>query len=212
MLIVHIQFQLIYFCGNKNLVDAANIAALAALLTFRRPECSLGGEDGQEVIVHPPEISEPLPLMVHQLPIAITFGFFSNESILVLDPTHNEEAVMGGRMTTTVNANGDICAIQKAGGEGVPQRVIMQCLQLATAKASGITKQIKAVDLVVKTERKNGMKHDSIIASIVCSTLEFHYKSMEVEVYNTERALQKIKRHAPTGVNVKEKQHQSIGK
>ena len=56
MLIVHIQFQLIYFCGNRNLVDAANIAALAALLTFRRPECSLGGKDGQKVIVHPPEV------------------------------------------------------------------------------------------------------------------------------------------------------------
>lgn len=50
---------------------------------------------------------------------------------------------MGGRMTTTVNANGDICAIQKGGGEGVPQRVIMQCLQLATSKAASITKQIK---------------------------------------------------------------------
>lgn len=44
------------FHVNRNLVDAANIAALAALLTFRRPECTLGGEDGQEVIVHPPEV------------------------------------------------------------------------------------------------------------------------------------------------------------
>ncbi|XP_016669176.1 exosome complex component RRP45B isoform X3 [Gossypium hirsutum] len=139
--------------GLRNLVDAANIAALAALLTFRRPECSLGGEDGQEVIVHPPEIREPLPLTVHHLPIAISFGFFSNESILVIDPTHNEEAVMGGRMTTTVNANGDICAIQKSGGEGVPQRVIMQCLQLATSKAASITKQIKDAVEVVNTER-----------------------------------------------------------
>lgn len=50
---------------------------------------------------------------------------------------------MGGRMTTTVNANGDICAIQKGGGEGIPQKVIMQCLQLAATKAAGITKQIK---------------------------------------------------------------------
>ncbi|KAE8735524.1 Protein ECERIFERUM 7 [Hibiscus syriacus] len=129
--------------NGGNLVDAANIAALAALLTFRRPECSLGGEDGQEVIVHPPEIREPLPLTVHHLPIAITFGFFGNEGILLIDPTHNEEAVMGGRMTMTVNANGDICAIQKGGGEGVPQRVIMKCLQLATSKAASITKQIK---------------------------------------------------------------------
>ncbi|XP_039059298.1 exosome complex component RRP45B-like isoform X2 [Hibiscus syriacus] len=69
--------------NGGNLVDAANIAALAALLTFRRPECSLGGEDGQEVIVHPPEIREPLPLTVHHLPIAITFGFFGNEGILM---------------------------------------------------------------------------------------------------------------------------------
>lgn len=43
------------FLLDRNLVDAANIAALAALSTFRRPECSLG-EDGQEVIVHPPEV------------------------------------------------------------------------------------------------------------------------------------------------------------
>lgn len=50
---------------------------------------------------------------------------------------------MAGRMIATVNANGDICAIQKA-GEGVSQRVIMQCLQLAITKAADITKHIKA--------------------------------------------------------------------
>ncbi|KAK9042585.1 hypothetical protein V6N11_017652 [Hibiscus sabdariffa] len=103
--------------NGGNLVDAANIAALAALMTFRRPECSLGGEDGQEVIIHPPEIRDPVPLIVHHLPIAITFGFF-DERVMVIDPTHNEEAVMAGRMIATINANGDICAIQKAGGEG----------------------------------------------------------------------------------------------
>lgn len=25
-------------------------------MTFRRPECTLGGDDGQEVIIHPPEV------------------------------------------------------------------------------------------------------------------------------------------------------------
>ncbi|XP_071902060.1 exosome complex component RRP45A-like isoform X2 [Coffea arabica] len=106
--------------NGGNLVDAANIAALAALLTFRRPECSLGGEDGQEVIVHPPE---------------------------VIDPTHFEEGVMGGRLTATLNANGDVCAIQKAGGDGVMQSVIMQCLRVASVKAADITAKIrKAVD------------------------------------------------------------------
>lgn len=40
----------------RNLIDAANIAALSALLTFRRPECTVSGDDGQEVTIHPPEV------------------------------------------------------------------------------------------------------------------------------------------------------------
>ncbi|KAK4268846.1 hypothetical protein QN277_022078 [Acacia crassicarpa] len=139
--------------NGGNLVDAANIAALAALLTFRRPECTLGGEDGQQVDVHPPEVREPLPLTIHHLPIAVTFGFFSNENIMVIDPTHHEESVMTGRMTATLNANGDVCAVQKAGGEGIFQRVIMHCLQLAHVKAGDITSKIKNAVDSYNTER-----------------------------------------------------------
>lgn len=129
--------------NGGNLVDAANIAALAALSTFRRPECTLGGEDGEEVIVHPLEVREPLPLIIHHLPVAITFAFVGKDNIVVVDPTHYEEAVMGGRMTATLNANGDVCAIQKAGGEGVLPSVIMQCLRIASVKATDITSKIK---------------------------------------------------------------------
>ena len=95
----------------RNLVDAANVAALAALLTFRRPECTVGGEDGQEVTVHPPEVflsedlvslsflsplslslcvtnikqvREPLSLIIHHLPVAVTFGIFCEQKALVL--------------------------------------------------------------------------------------------------------------------------------
>ncbi|KAJ1391269.1 Ribosomal protein S5 domain 2-type fold [Sesbania bispinosa] len=168
-----------------NLVDAANISALASLLTFRRPECSLGGEDGQQVVVHPPEVREPLPLIIHHLPIAVTFGFFSNENLVVMDPTYLEESVMTGRMTVTVNANGDVCAIQKPGGQGVFQRVIMHCLKLAHVKAGDITTKIKDA----------------------------------VEIYNTERALRKIKRHSSsvavdvcgTAARLGEKQNQLDG-
>ncbi|XP_009374919.2 exosome complex component RRP45A isoform X2 [Pyrus x bretschneideri] len=139
--------------NGGNLIDAANIAALAALLTFRRPEISLGGEDGQEVIVHPPEEREPLHLIIHHLPIAVTFAFFSYESSVVIDPTHEEEAFMGGRMTATINANGDVCAIQKAGGEGVLQSVIMQCLRIASVKAGAMTEKIKKAVDSYNTER-----------------------------------------------------------
>ncbi|XP_019051975.1 PREDICTED: exosome complex component RRP45B-like isoform X3 [Nelumbo nucifera] len=76
--------------NGGNLVDAANIAALAALLTFRRPECTLGGEDGQEVIIHPPEAKEPLPLIIHHLPIAVTFAFFGDGNTVVGDRSNSQ--------------------------------------------------------------------------------------------------------------------------
>ncbi|GMP46825.1 hypothetical protein CsSME_00014838 [Camellia sinensis var. sinensis] len=139
--------------GKLNLVDTANIAALAALMTFRRPECTLGGEDGQEVIIHQPEVREPLPLIIHHLPIAVTFGFFGNDNIVVIDPTHNEEAVMSGRMIATLNTNGDVCAIQKAGGAGVMQNVIIQCLRIASVKAADVTSKIKNAVESYNTER-----------------------------------------------------------
>lgn len=109
-------------------------------------------------------------MIIHHLPVAVTFAFFRSESTLVssssfnvlckefsyiagffkfwgavqvIDPTHYEEAVMGGRMTVTLNANNDVCAIQKAGGEGVLQSVIMQCLRIACVKAGDITTKIK---------------------------------------------------------------------
>uniref|UniRef100_A0A453SW34 Exoribonuclease phosphorolytic domain-containing protein n=1 Tax=Aegilops tauschii subsp. strangulata TaxID=200361 RepID=A0A453SW34_AEGTS len=127
----------------RNLTDAANIAALAALSTFRRPECTVGGDDGQQVTVHDPEVMDPLPLTIHHLPIAVTFAYFGDGNIMVIDPTYKEEAVMGGRMTATINSNGDVCAIQKAGGEGVMSSVIMQCLRIASVKAADITSKIK---------------------------------------------------------------------
>ncbi|KAM7280922.1 hypothetical protein ACFE04_008056 [Oxalis oulophora] len=139
--------------NGGNLVDAANIAALTALMTFRRPDCTLGGEDGQQVTLHPPEVRDPLPLIVHHLPIAVTYAFFSNDSTLVVDPTHKEEYVMAGKMTVTVNANGDICAIQKPGGQGVLQSVVLQCLRLAHNTAEDITKKIKDAVEAYSTER-----------------------------------------------------------
>ncbi|CAH1452018.1 unnamed protein product [Lactuca virosa] len=104
-LVWSIRIDLHIIDNGGNLVDAANIAALAALSTFRRPECTFGGEDGQQLIIHPPDVREPLPLIIHHLPVAVTFGFIGKENTMVIDPTHYEEAVMGGSMTATLNTN-----------------------------------------------------------------------------------------------------------
>ncbi|KAG5253825.1 protein RRP45A [Salix suchowensis] len=169
--------------NGGNLIDAANIAALAALLTFRRPECTLGGDDGQEVIVHPPEEREPLPLIVHHLPVAITFAFLGSEGKLVVDPTHSEEAVMAGRLIATVNANGDICAIQKAGGEGVPQSAIMHCLQLASMCAISITKKINSAVEAYSTERalRKIKRHPTVAGNVSVAGSDVKEQNKTVE-------------------------------
>ncbi|KAL4201254.1 hypothetical protein AMTRI_Chr02g215130 [Amborella trichopoda] len=156
--------------NGGNLVDAANIAAVAALLTFRRPECSLGGEDTQNVIIHQPEVREPIPLIVHHLPIAVTFAFFDDGEILVIDPTYKEEIIMGGRMTVTMNTNEDVCAIQKPGGQGVKQSEIMRCLRLASQKATDITDKIKKAVEAYDLERaqRKIRRHSSSSAQAAC--------------------------------------------
>ncbi|XP_010669946.1 exosome complex component RRP45A isoform X2 [Beta vulgaris subsp. vulgaris] len=154
--------------NGGNLLDAANIAALAALMTFRRPECTLGGgEDRQKVVVHPPEVHEPLALIVHHLPIAVTFAFITEDNILVIDPTYYEEAIMKGRMTVTVNANEDVCAIQKAGDVGIPPGVVMQCLRIASVKAADITNKIENAVKLCNTDReRHSVKRISSVAGL----------------------------------------------
>ncbi|GAA0166910.1 exoribonuclease [Lithospermum erythrorhizon] len=199
--------------NGGNLVDAANIAALAALLTFRRPECSLGGEDGQEVVVHPPEVREPLPLIVHHLPIAVTFAFIGSEDAVVIDPTHLEEAVMGGRMTATLNMNGDVCAIQKAGGDGIMQSVIFQCLRIALVKAGDMTTKIKtAVSFFFPSSfDASASRFRSCTTLFKKSAYRVNYARLLVESYNTARALRKVKRHTPaTAVSVGETDQKEI--
>lgn len=62
-------------CGN--LTDACGLSALAALMAFRRPDVTVGGgEDGQAITVHSPEVREPLPLSIHHLPVPVTFALF----------------------------------------------------------------------------------------------------------------------------------------
>ncbi|KAH7422590.1 hypothetical protein KP509_12G015700 [Ceratopteris richardii] len=133
--------------NGGNLIDAASIAALAALLSFRVPECSIAGAERQDVIIHAPEVREPVPLIIHYLPIAFTFGFFGNGELLVIDPSYKEELLMRGRLTIILNVHGDICAIQKGGSVGINSCDILRCLQIASAKVEDVTSFLrKAVE------------------------------------------------------------------
>lgn len=51
--------------------------------------------------------------------------------LLVVDPGLKEEAASSGGLTVTVNPHGELCAVQKASGVGLPPSEIMRCIRVA---------------------------------------------------------------------------------
>ncbi|KAI9012605.1 ribosomal protein S5 domain 2-type protein [Phycomyces nitens] len=135
-----IRIDLHFLDHDGNLVDCACIAAITALLHFRRPDVTVVGE---EVTIHPVDQRNPVPLSIHHIPICITFGFFDNGEYLVVDPSYLEEQVKEGGMTITMNIHKEICALSKAGGIPLEMDQVLRCSQVALVKVTDITEKIK---------------------------------------------------------------------
>ncbi|KAI8836589.1 ribosomal protein S5 domain 2-type protein [Chytridium lagenaria] len=120
-----------------NILDCACIAAVTALLHFRRPDISV---DGDVVTVR-----NPIPLSVHHIPICITFGLFDDGERVIMDPSHLEEQVQEGDMTIVVNAHRELCTLSKAGGCPLEMSLILRCSNVAAVKAAEITELIRTV-------------------------------------------------------------------
>lgn len=78
-------------------MDCACIAAISAMMHFKRPEVTVKGE---EVIIHTFEEKHPVSLSIHHIPICTTFSFFDGGNLMVVDPTLEEEAgkIKNGKM------------------------------------------------------------------------------------------------------------------
>lgn len=81
---------------------------------------------------------EPVPLVVHHVPLSTTFALL-NATTCVLDPLLAEERVALGTLTVTANKFGEICGVHKAGGVPLDQRVLLRCTDLALERARHIT-------------------------------------------------------------------------
>jgi exosome complex component RRP45 len=127
---------------NGNVLDCAHLAAISALLHFRRPEVSVG--EGGRVVIHTVQDREPVPLSIHHIPVCVTFAFFEDGSVCCVDPSLKEEEVMLGTMTVAVNTHEQVCAVQKGGGVPLQEQQIMQCTRIAAFKAKDLTSLIEA--------------------------------------------------------------------
>ncbi|EFJ39971.1 hypothetical protein VOLCADRAFT_108396 [Volvox carteri f. nagariensis] len=110
----------------------------------RKPEVEVGGESGTDILVHPPEVREPLPLTIHHLPVAVTFGLFQGGDLLVVDPSWREEAAASGSCTVVMNPGREVCCVHKADGIGLTPDQFMRCVRLAGDKAEQLVADLKA--------------------------------------------------------------------
>jgi len=126
--------------NGGNLIDCTSIAIITALLHFRKPSTTILGKN---VIVHSHEEKEAVSLSIHHIPICITFGFFEEGNVILVDPSLKEELVMSGRMTMTLNSLREVCAVQKAGGTPISVDQVVQCATIAAVKVQEITEVIQ---------------------------------------------------------------------
>jgi exosome complex component RRP42 len=112
---------------DGNLIDAASMAALAALVNARVAKMEAKGDD---VVVKGAQHQLPL----NNYPVAVTFAKI--DKTIVVDPCLQEEQVMNARFTVTIDKNGNICAMQKGGLSGFTPDEVRKVVHLAVEKAA----------------------------------------------------------------------------
>lgn len=123
--VVYIDIYILDHDGN--LIDAAAMAALGALVNSKIVKMEVKGDDVVSKGGH-----HQLPL--NNYPVAVTFA--KVDKTIVVDPSLEEEQVMSARLTVTIDKNGDICAMQKGGLYGFTPDEIRRAVQMAVTKAA----------------------------------------------------------------------------
>lgn len=136
--------------------DAALIAAMTALQSFKRPAVEV--IDGS-VQIYSAFDRHPVSLTVMHCPIPVTFAFLGNHidgndresdaevsPFIVADPTAMEEKALDGLMTIVLNRQGELVAAIKAGGLPLsPDCISGECMSMARDRTASIHTTIMEV-------------------------------------------------------------------
>jgi exosome complex component RRP42 len=131
---VFVVFVDVYVLNHDgNLIDAAALAAMAALMNTKMPNYEI--KDGELKIK---QGYTPLPVKNH--PVTVTTGKINNH--LITDPSAEEEQVMDSRITFATKEDGTICAIQKGGSGYFTPQQILEASKIALNKAAELRKKL----------------------------------------------------------------------
>eukprot|EP01023_Acetabularia_acetabulum_P039517 TRINITY_DN38040_c0_g2_i2.p1 TRINITY_DN38040_c0_g2~~TRINITY_DN38040_c0_g2_i2.p1 ORF type:complete len:492 (+),score=86.68 TRINITY_DN38040_c0_g2_i2:150-1625(+) len=200
---MRVDIHVLDHCGN--LVDAACLAALAALMAYRQPEVTV---EGDEVIVHSVLEREPQPLTIHHHPLAVTFAFIvpdENENCdcqVLVDPCLEEEAALPGTITIAVNVHGEICQVQKSSGPGISFHSLMQCTHLACHLQEQLMEQVQLAlkDHSVARVQARIRRHEGLLipSEMECTEewdelQKIEQEEMDVEEQNLQTSVEDLR-------------------
>ena len=119
--------------ADGNLIDAAGLAALAALKDARFPKFENDKLDYKE------KTSKKLPLTREPIPVTV----FKIGTVLMIDPTTQEEEIADARLTVTTTEDGKLCSLQKGGEAALTIEEIEKMVEIGIKKGSELRKFLK---------------------------------------------------------------------
>jgi exosome complex component RRP45 len=93
---------------------------------------------------HHPSERAPVPLSLHHTPYCFTFAYFPDPSTqAVLDPIHLEQQLSAGLLSISLNAQRELCVVQKAGGVPLAPEEVLRTIDVAVGKAKELDKLVE---------------------------------------------------------------------
>ena len=145
----------------------------------------------QQLKVYSSDEKECLPLALHHTPLTVSFAIFtgiggssssssasvdSDITILVADPSPEEENVMDGRISYSVNAHKELCGIHKPGYGSLTTELIVKGSQYANNRAMQVHDMLAsslveldaacAVDKNRRLEKMRAVNHLKSMANV----------------------------------------------
>ncbi len=119
---------------DGNLIDAAGIAAIAALMTAQVPKIEDDGSVNRDY-----EFTGKLPIV--DTPVPVTTGLI--DGILVTDMNKLEEESADCKMILTTNKKKEYCAMQKSGPEALTDEQMLEMGKISIKKGAEIRKMVE---------------------------------------------------------------------
>lgn len=113
---------------------------MAALQHFRRPDVQVEGEKATVLSVRE---REPIPLSILHQPLCVTFSYYEEGEIFLVDANLAEEQVRDAEVIVTMNRHGEVCQIAKYGGVTVDPVALLNCTSVALQKVKELSKFIQ---------------------------------------------------------------------